>query len=416
MGSFRNIFAVSLSFFICVLAPSALPAAGDGEITITRTVKQGNPTIYVAGFNGGSELTANVRSLLAASGWVDVVDSRGADYILSGAVEGDRARFFVTAGGNPVADATVRLSGGRGGAKVLADAVLTRLFAKFKLQGICNTRIAYCREESSGRINIWLCDIDGGSPERLTDFKSMAVEPNWFPDGKSLIYTKYNDTTTSVLQTTVSPVRTRTIGTYDGLNVGVAVNPNGRSIALVMSRDGSVDLYLKSLSSGGGFRRLTNSRDVEASPVWDPSGSTLCFAAGSYSGGRLYTISANGGTPGRLPGQKADSVKPSWSADNKIVFSTRRDGRYVLSVLDFSRNSANSSHAYHRNSDGLVMAGNPGGNWESASWAPDNRHVVCSRREGKNAVLMIVDTWTGEYRRIPVAGKLLMPAWSPLEK
>ncbi len=416
MSPHRNFFAVFLSIMVCVLAPAALPAAGDGEITITRTVKQGNPTLYVAGFKGSDELTANVRSLLTASGWFDVVDSRNADYILNGVAEGDRARFFVTAGGNPVVDATVRLSGGRGGAKVLADAILSRVFAKFKLQGVCNTRIAYCREENSGRINIWLCDIDGGNPQRLTDFKSMAVEPNWFPDGKSIIYTKYNDTTTSVLQTTVSPVRTRTIGTYDGLNVGVAVNPNGRSIALVMSRDGSVDLYLRSLSAGGGFRRLTNSRDVEASPVWNPAGNTLCFAAGSYSGGRLYTISANGGSPSRLPGQKADSVKPSWSADNKIVFSTRRDGRYVLSVLDCGNSAANASHAYRRNPDGLVMAANPGGNWESASWAPDNRHVVCSRRDGKNAALMIVDTWTGEYRRIPVSGKLLMPAWSPLEK
>ncbi len=409
-------FVLLLLLCCCAVFPAAAVPASSGEISVVRTVRQGNPTLYCAGIRGNDKLSADVKSLLRASGWFEVVDSRTADYVLSGAVQGGRARFLISSGGNTIVDQTVALSGGRGGAKVLADAVLQKVFARYKLKGICNTRIAFCREEASGRMNIYLCDIDGGDVQKLTEFKSLAVEPNWFPDGKSIIYTKYNDTTTSVLQTTLNPVRTRTIGTYDGLNVGVAVNPDGKSLALVMSRDGSVDLYLKSLSANGGFRRLTRSKDVEASPAWNPAGNILCFAAGSYNGGRLYSISANGGSPQRLPGQKGESVKPGWSSDNKIVYSTRRDGRYVLSVLEITKDPAAANHAYRRNPDGLVMSRNPGGNWESPSWAPDNRHVVCSRTEGKTASLVIVDTWTGEYRKIPVAGKLLMPAWSPVAK
>lgn len=408
---FLLIAVMAFSAFSVVFADGS-----SGEISVVRTVRQGKPTLFCAGIQGNDKLSADVKSLLRASGWFSVVDTQNADYILSGIAQGGRARFVVSSGGNALVDETVALSGGRGGAKVLADAVLSKVFARYKLEGVCNTRIAFCKEEASGKMNIYLCDIDGGDIVRLTDFQSLAVEPNWFPDGRSIIYTKYNDTTTSILQTTIDPVRTRTIGTYDGLNVGVAINPDGRSLAMIMSRDGSVDIYLMSLGAGGGFRRLTRSKDVEASPVWNPDGNTICFAAGSYSGGRLYVIPANGGTPQILSGQKGDSVKPSWSRDNKIVFSTKRDGRYVLSVLDFSRDTANANHAYRRNPDGLVMAANPGGNWESACWAPDNRHVVCSRRDGQKAELMIVDTWTGEYRKLPIAGKLLMPAWSPLIK
>ena len=57
MNVCRNIFVVSLSFFVCVFAPSALPAAGDGEITITDATALLN-SLAAASF-GGADLNAD---------------------------------------------------------------------------------------------------------------------------------------------------------------------------------------------------------------------------------------------------------------------------------------------------------------------------------------------------------------------
>ena len=62
---------------------------------------------------------------------------------------------------------------------------------------------------------------------------------------------------------------------------------------------------------------------------------------------------------------------------------------------------------YSKQKYGIIA--DKGGDWESPSWAPDNRHVVCSFRYG----IYIVDTWTGKSRQI-LGGKsrLSLPDWS----
>ena len=55
------------------------------------------------------------------------------------------------------------------------------------------------------------------------------------------------------------------------------------------------------------------------------------------------------------------------------------------------------------------------GDWESPSWAPDARHVVCSRTQGRRSTLMVVDTWTGKTRELfNTRYNLTMPDWSDL--
>ncbi len=398
-----------------------LPAvnAAEGEISITKSPKNENPKLFFAGISGDENLNKAMRSLLLACGWFDVVKSPdAADFTVSGSAAGGQAQIAVTSGGAAVMNQIYRYTAPRQAAQSAIDAMLVKIFGKdFNVQGVASSQIAFCAETAPGTINIYLCDIDGGNIIKLTDFSGMAVEPSWFPDGKSLAYTKYNRSNTSILQTVINPRKTRVLANYNGMNVGAAINPGGNAMALVMSKDRQVDLYVRTVTEGQ-LRRLTNDADVEASPTWNPDSTLICFASGAYSGAKLYTISPNGGTRQLLPRQKGDSVKPSWSKDNKIVYSTKRGGEYTLAVVDMGGAKGKGGFAgYENNPEGLVFASNPGGNWESASWAPDNRHVVVSRRSGKSCTLHVVDTWTGKTRTLlTMQGRLLMPSWSPLQK
>jgi len=55
------------------------------------------------------------------------------------------------------------------------------------------------------------------------------------------------------------------------------------------------------------------------------------------------------------------------------------------------------------------------GNWMCPSWAPDGRHVVCSRVLNYHFQLYIVDTWTGKSKKLLKSKmNLSSPSWSGL--
>ena len=365
------------------------------EIRIVGKVKV-NPTIRFTGIAGSEPLTQEVRSFLRSCGWFDVVSDAQSDYLLSGTAGGGRMRFELRMGGAPVGAWSVPAANARAAAKLAVDTILEKLF---KVRGLCHTRIAFCADTARGVKNIYACDIDGGDVEQITNFNSLCVEPCWFPGGDSIGYTKYGKAVTDVVQTRISPRMSRRLTSFPGLNVGVSISPDSRNMALILSPDHLVDLYVRPVA-GGQLRRLTRGRAVEASPCWSPDGTKICFVSDESGRPRIYSIGIDGSGRKRLPSVGSEAVTPDWSEDDQIVYATRVNGVYTLAVLDLKTGEN-------------IRATNVPGTWESPAWAPDNRQVVCKRSDGKRASLFVVDTWTGKVRQLLATGNALsMPAWS----
>jgi TolB protein len=286
-------------------------------------------------------------------------------------------------------------------AKAAVDVILKKLF---NIKGICRTRIAFCVDTGKNSKNIYTCDIDGSRLKRITKSSNMCVEPEWLPDGKSLLYTRYNRASTDIVQTIPSNGLSRIIAAYKGMNLGASASPNGKYIALILSRDGLVDLYVKSLTTRA-RRRLTKSREPEASPCWSPSGASICYASGASGRPQLYIIPISGHSPRRLATFGSEAVNPSWSSDNQIAYSARIGSQYVIATLDLNGKKP-----------GKVVI-RAAGDWESPSWAPDNRHIVCYRTYRGHSVIYLADTWTGKARQlVSLRVDASMPAWSNIIK
>jgi TolB protein len=274
----------------------------------------------------------------------------------------------------------------------------------FKIEGICRTKIAFCVNSSSKSKNIYTCDIDGANVKRVTRSRNMCIEPEWLPDGKSLLYTRYNRASTDIVQTIPDQDMSRIVAAYKGMNLGASPSPNSKYLGLILSRDGQVDLYIKSLESRA-RRRLTRDRAPEASPCWSPSGSSICYVSGITGRPQLYVIPMSGGSPKLLPTFGSEAVTPSWSVDNQIAYSTKIGPNYTIATLDTTG---------LRPAKIVVKAA---GDWESPSWAPDNRHIVCYRTYQKRSAICIVDTWTGKIRVLSrIKNNTSMPCWSKVIK
>lgn len=390
---------LALALAIALAAASAF--AAPARIKVVKEARK-NPTISFNGAAVDPKLAQEVRNFLAVCGWFDLEPGKG-EYALSLRNEGGGSVVADLAlGGAPIASwRFTRTADARAAAKLIVDTLIERSFSELKVRSFCNSRIAFCAETAPGTRNIYLCDIDGRNVEQLTRFRGLCVEPCWNPNGRSVFYSKYARAGIDVLETSVGPrIMTRVISAFRGINTGAAVSPDGTRMAVILSFDHMVDLYVMDIASRK-LTRLTKGISVEASPCWSPDGRRIAYVTDDSGAPRIRVTGVDGRGRLRLPTIGSDAVTPDWSSDDKIVFASRVGGSYTLGVYDFKTGKVS------RITDAP-------GNWESPAWAADNRQVVCKRTHLGKSGLFVVDTFTGRARELLSTGfPLSMPAWSP---
>ena len=353
-------------------------------IEIRKSVES-NPSLAVHYSNVSPAQQREIENMIRASNWFNLVREGNADYLLE-VRQGQRLGYVLTEGRVrkgiqsiiPGADERER-------AKFLVDGILNDAF---NIPPLCRTRIAFSMGQNMTKRNIYIADIDGQRVQQVSRFNSLCVEPGFFPDGKSIAYSKYNKSSMDVVQTSFVPYRSRRLSAFAGLNTGVAIDPTGRFMALILSKDKQVELYLKSVESPI-MRRLTHDKAAEASPCFSPDGKWICYLSDASGRPELYVCDLTGRQKRKLPSVGREALTPDWSTDNKIVYVTRIDGEYRVAILDVKNN---------RNE----LVPNLTGRWESPSWASDNRHIVCSQTfdGGRRSSLYIIDTFTGKKRQL----------------
>ncbi len=376
------------------------------EVVVRKPGVQENPTLRLESFSGPEEIGRLLNQTLRRCGWFRVVESGDADYrvraVWSGDGERGRLRLGVADADQPILDfATERPRPPRAAVYEATDTLLKRLF---EVPGIASARIALVIGEGRSK-DIYTINFDGSEPRRITNNNSISTEPSWGGRGTELLYyTYYEPMRMSVMSVDLRQARQRRVARFNGLNSGARVSPDQRSLALCLSQDGAVDLYLMDLQSRE-KRRLTRDPAVSSSPTWSPDGQNLCYVSDRAGRPHLYLIPARGGQSSRLLRAFEEAVEPDWSrVSSQIAFSTRLGGGYAIAVVDMNPGEQRERR--------IVAQG--GGDWESPSWAPDGRHLVCVRRRGRQRQLVMVDTWLGTVTEITRPGHFELPDWSAL--
>ena len=318
---------------------------------------------------------------LRLSGWFDPVRG-GGEIRINGTANpsgGD-----VKAGGQVIRlnDQKILLSKSyNGSARVIAHRMADDIVqAVTGHKGIASMRIVLAGNRT-GKKELYLCDSDGGDVRQLTGEGRIAIGPNWGPDGNSIVYTSYMRDFPDVCRIDLNRNQRTSLASYSGLNTGASISPDGKDLALILSKDGNPELYIKNIRSGK-LTRLTNTpRAAEASPDWSPDGSQLVYASDQGGTGRpqLYTISRDGGTPRRISNRGTENVAPDWGPNGLIACASRTGGQYVIAVIQ----PASGQMTY------LVS---DGADYEDPSWAPDGRHIVAARSIKYQSSIYLLDT------------------------
>jgi TolB protein len=247
-------------------------------------------------------------------------------------------------------------------------------------KGIASMRIVLVGNRT-GKKELYLCDGDGGEVRQLTSEGRIAIGPNWGPDGNSIVYTSYMRDFPDICRIDLSRNQRTMLAGYSGLNTGASISPDGKDLALIISKDGNPELYIKNIRSGKLTRLTESPRAAEASPDWSPDGSQLVYASDQGGTGRpqLYIISRNGGTPRRISNRGTENVAPDWGPNGLIACASRSGGQYVIAVIQ----PASGQMTY------LVS---DGADYEDPSWAPDGRHIVAARSVKYQSSIYLLDT------------------------
>lgn len=187
-------------------------------------------------------------------------------------------------------------------------------------------RIAFGRAARSGW-RLYVMDANGRQVHAITKQQSLANQPSWSPDGRSIAYAGMpspppRNFAQQVYVTASNGSGIRQLTSYSRFKGGAgspAWSPDGKLIAFwgatADPERAPLDVWVIR-PNGSGLRRLIT---AATDPAWSPDGKRIAFVRN----GQIYTATAAGTGVRRLTRTKTADFGPSWSPDGKrIVFSS----------------------------------------------------------------------------------------------
>lgn len=371
-------------------------SAADRELTITgfADFNQAPVPIALTGYSG--EVSEALRFDLAVVGF-KIVSEADAQYVLKGGTDG-RVQGQLTDAITKAVKLSKAYSGGtvRAQAHALADDVVQTVTGQ---KGIARTKIAFRMKKAgnTGAGEIVVSDYDGFNSKTVTSDNVIVAAPSVLPGRMALFYMTHKFNNADIVFHDLVSGDRKLVARYSGSNISPAASPDGRQVALILSKAGSPDVYVANWD-GTGLRQLTQTKEDESSPTWSPDGKWICFAT-KRSGRRvLVKVSVDGGRTQSIPTAGVPNPsEPDWSPDGKWIAFTSQAGGFDVCVIPASGGEAR------------VLVGG-----EDPSWAPNSRTLVYVRRTaGGERGLSMLDVPTKQTKDVRgFTGNCSQPSWA----
>ncbi|HRX02481.1 MAG TPA: hypothetical protein P5148_04990 [Anaerolineae bacterium] len=235
--------------------------------------------------------------------------------------------------------------------------------------------------DRDGDLDIYSMNADGSDLQQLTDSPGRDFEPDWSPDGSTIVFSSDRDDPTNAQLYLMDadgsnqrPLMPFTPADY----LGARWSPDGEWILFHsnLEVDGVpwFNIY-KVRKDGSELTDLTGSVDNSFRPDWSPDGQRIVFTSERDGNREIYVMNADGSNPVRLTDNIGDDNQPRWSPDgSQILFESNRDGaNMALYLMD-----APSTDVTGPQEQAIHLLSFPGFNSQSASWADGGKLIVYS--------------------------------------
>lgn len=395
--------------------PIAVPAfrAEDGQqlsaVALTKIIK--NDLVLSGAFNvlnpkGFVDTDGVILPTVKFADWLNV----GADGLVKAIVRKSGAGFEVEVHLFEVATARERYTKKytstkkttRRTAHKIADDIYRSLTGE---PGVFSTRIAAVRKVAGAK-HIFVMDMDGNTMRQATTGGSLNLLPSWTPDGNGLLFTSYRLNNPDLFEKQLGG-KARRLSSKPGLNTGGQVSPDGKTVALTLSKDGNSEIYLVD-RKGGSLKRLTNQWGIDTSPSWSPDGSKIAFVSSRRGNPHIFMMNKDGSNQKRVTFQGTYNQTPAYSPRGTHVAFTARDefNRFDIFLVDIREGKKGE----------ITRLTQDQGNNEEPTFAPNGRMLAfISNRSGSSQV-WVTNLDGSKQRQITFGGTHKSPAWGPFTK
>ena len=110
-----------------------------------------------------------------------------------------------------------------------------------------------------------------------------------------------------------------------GTNVGAQFSPDGKKLAFMSDRNGSMEIWTSNRDGSNPIQLTTV--HLAGTPRWSPDSKTIAFDVGWREHGAIFIVRPDGGVPQPIVQDGNNNVVPSWSRDGRwIYFTSDRSG------------------------------------------------------------------------------------------
>jgi TolB protein len=286
-------------------------------------------------------------------------------------------------------------------AHALSDVIYYALLGQ---KGSFNTKLSFVtvNEEKNGKrkYRLVISDWDGKNQQVIIGSDDPILSPAWSADQRKIAYVSFKNNRSDVFVKYVfqntNPIK---LPKFDGIASSPTWHPDGKSLALTLSKDGNKDIYLYNFDSKK-LKRLTTNIAIDTEANFSPDGKSIAFTSNRTGQVQIYIKNLKSGKISRATFEGRYNAKPVFSPDGKDLALIHRVGKdYRLALLDIASR------------DLTVLTQNKSD--ESPYFSPNGGMIIYSTNRDNKGILSIISLHN--YQTVELMqkeGEVREPSWS----
>lgn len=319
----------------------------------------------------------------------ELIASNSVNYTLQAKLSHNQQVFQVSFIGNNLTQLANRL----------ADFIYQSFTGK---RGIFSTRLSYVLKKDA-MYQLVVANSDGTNAHTALRSKQPIISVSWSPNGQYISYVSFEQQKPVIYIHHLATGKRDLIANYSGSNSAPSWSADGKSLAMVLTKDGHSQIYRYELNSKV-LERLSNSIEpvIDTEPVYSPDGQFIYFTSDRSSTPQIYRMSVQGerfGKAKRLTFSGSENLSPKVSSDGKLLTYVSKQNGYQVVLHNLNTNKVQVISQTSQD--------------ENPNFSANDDYVIYSTRLGAQNRLVGSDLNGRTFNIETPLGHVVQPAWGP---